>query len=34
MKKKKKTREKNEADKEIPIESSFHPFKKLHSMND
>lgn len=26
MKKKKKTREKNEADKEIPIESSFHPF--------
>lgn len=26
MKKKKKTREKNEADKEVPIESSFHPF--------
>ena len=26
MKKKKKTREKNEVDKEIPIESSFHPF--------
>lgn len=26
MKKKKRTREKNEADKEIPIESSFHPF--------